>query len=444
MLTICHSVMMSFLQERDHKITWHPYTQEKSAPLNLAIIKAKGVYLYDDEGKAYMDLISSWWTCLHGHGHPALAKAIYDQAKQLDHIMFAALTHEPAVSLCEQIRELLPSALSRFFFSDNGSCAIEIAMKLAYQYWANQGMTPKKIFVSFEGGYHGDTFGAMSVGKASGYHNVFSDFFLKVETIPFPDTWEHDDAIVHKEQHALACFDRILASYQGQLAAILVEPLVQGALGMRMCRPSFIKEIVHKAKEAGILVIFDEIMTGFFRTGTWFAMDQIGIIPDFLCLSKGLSGGILPLALTITTNDVFDAFLSDKPGYAFMHGHTYTASPIACAAALASLSLLKDDPELVSKLDRIHDTHKKGLLYLEGLSVEVQKSRTMGTISACEIPRGIPDQRFLERGLLIRPLYHNLYMIPPYCVTQKELEDAYTIVGDILQREFWIRSYENT
>jgi adenosylmethionine-8-amino-7-oxononanoate aminotransferase len=199
-----------------------------------------------------------------------------------------------------------------------------------------------------------------------------------------------------------------------------------------MCRPSFIKEIVRKAKEAGVLVIFDEIMTGFFRTGTWFAMDSIGVIPDFLCLSKGLSGGILPLALTITTNDVFDAFLSDKPGYAFMHGHTYTASPIACAAALASLSLLKTDPELPHTLNMIHETHRKGLSYLESLSVGVQKTRTIGTISACEIRKGISDQKFLERGILIRPLYQNLYMIPPYCITQKELEDAYAIVGDIL------------
>ncbi len=284
---------MTLLSRRDKKIIWHPFTQEKTAAEVIAITNAKGSYIYDESGKAYLDLISSWWVNLHGHAHPDIAEAIYEQALKLEHVIFAGFTHSPAVDLCEDLQEILPYELNRFFFSDNGSTSVEVALKMAYQYWSNQGLKEKNLFLSFDGGYHGDTFGAMSVGSRSGFHNSFSDLFFKVLTIPYPQTWDDDSEIDLKEENALSLLRNHLREHGSKIAAFILEPLVQGASGMKMCRPEFLVKLIAEVREHKILVIFDEVMTGFSRTGSYFALSQIGIIPDFLCLSKGITGGFL-------------------------------------------------------------------------------------------------------------------------------------------------------
>lgn len=417
------------LSERDKAIIWHPFTQEKTAPDVIAIKKAAGAYIYDENNKAYLDLISSWWVNIHGHAHPDIAKSIYEQAKNLEHVIFAGFTHEPAVHLCEILQTLLPSHFSKFFFSDNGSTAVEVAIKMAYQYWINVGHSPKTIFLSFEGGYHGDTFGAMSLGAQSGFHDPFKELFFKVLSIPYPDTWDGDQNIAEKENHAISILKSYLTQYSSDISAIILEPLIQGASGMRKCRSEFVKKVINLVRQHGILVIFDEIMTGFCRTGTYFAFEQLDIIPDFLCLSKGITGGFLPLALTVTNNNIYEAFLGDTFKKAFAHGHSYTANPLACSAAIASLNLLKES-ECQSAIKHIHTAHAEGIEYLQSECSRVEKTRIIGTISAFDIKEAhslvpIMKQRFLDQGLLLRPLNNTVYLLPPYCISLEDIKKAY-------------------
>lgn len=425
------------LSKRDKAIIWHPFTQEKTAAEIIAVKSAKGSYIYDENGKAYLDLISSWWVNLHGHGHPDIAKNIYTQALQLDHVIFAGFTHESAVTLCEELKTILPDELSRFFFSDNGSTAIEVALKMAYQYWHNKGNEHRTLFLSFEGGYHGDTFGAMAVGCKSGFHGVFSDLLFKVLNIPYPETWDDDDDVELKEAHSLAMLEKYLLKYANNIAALILEPLVQGASGMRMCRPEFIKKIVCEVRKHHILVIFDEVMTGFGRTGDYFALSKIAVTPDFLCLAKGITGGFLPLAVTVTKNTIYEAFLNNQWKYAFAHGHSYTANPLACAAAIASLKLLQAQ-ECNDARKAIHQAHKKGILTLKTKCTNIEHFRIIGTISAFKV-KGVGDlnaelkMKFLEQGLLIRPLGNTVYLLPPYSVTAEELCGAYEKIGEVLQ-----------
>ena len=427
------------LSTRDKKIIWHPFTQEQTAQLPLAIKKAQGSYLYDYQDKSYLDLISSWWVNLHGHAHPEIAKAIYQQALSLEHVIFAGFTHEPAVKLCEELQNILPSNLQRFFFSDNGSTAVEVALKMAYQYWYNQGEKQRSIFMSFDGGYHGDTFGAMSVGKKSGFHNQFNQLLFEVLTIPYPSTWDNDAQLQIKEQQALYQLDTQLKSHGQQVAAIILEPLIQGASGMRMCRPQFIQDVVRLVKKYDILVIFDEIMTGFGRTGTNFACDQINIAPDFICLSKGITGGFLPLAVTVTTNHIYQAFLSQKWDKAFAHGHSYTANPIACAAGVKSLELLLHQ-ETQNAIQNINKVHRNGIKFLnENCRDKIKETRIQGTIAAFALNSDINKNSwlktaFLEQGLLIRPLGNTIYLLPPYSVNSLELNRTYQIICEVITR----------
>lgn len=295
--------------ERDQALVWHPFAHRKTAALPIAIQRGVGSYVYDEEGKRYLDLISSWWVNLHGHAHPEIARAIYEQACTLEHIIFSGFTHEPAVMLAEQLKALLPTPLSRFFYADNGSTAVEAALKMAAQYWYNQGQVERTLFLSFSGGYHGDTFGAMSVGAESGFHEPFKSWMFEVLSIPFPDTWQGDDALLQKEEETLCQLQTHLTQHGHRIAALILEPLVQGASGMRMCRPQLIERVVACVRAYGILVIFDEVMTGFGRTGTLFALNQLNVVPDFLCLSKGLTGGFLPLSLTVTHDEVYQKCL---------------------------------------------------------------------------------------------------------------------------------------
>ncbi|WP_341818060.1 adenosylmethionine--8-amino-7-oxononanoate transaminase [Wolbachia endosymbiont (group A) of Andrena fulva] len=421
------------LSERDRKIIWHPFTQEKVAKFPIAIKKAHGSYLYDENNKPYLDLISSWWVNLHGHAHPKIAQAIYEQSMTLEHVIFAGFTHEPAVTLCEKLKTLLPDKLSRFFFSDNGSTTVEVALKMAYQYWWNQGNRERTTFLSFEGGYHGDTFGAMSVGVKSGFHDAFSNLLFSVLTVPFPETWDEDEKIENKEEHSLKVLEGHLRAGSRKIAALILEPLVQGASGMRMCCPEFVRKVVNLVRQHGILIICDEVMTGFGRTGTYFALEQTQIVPDFLCISKGLTGGFLPLALTITTEEVYSAFLSEHFTKAFAHGHSYTANPLGCAAAIASLDLLVKHDTMES-IKRIHSIHKKELVNLSEACKNVERARVTGTIAAFDVHDAQTLKiKFLEQGLLIRPLGNSVYLLPPYSISTFELEEAYNKIRNILR-----------
>lgn len=424
------------LSERDRALVWHPFTQEKTAAEPLAIKRGLGSYVYDESGKAYLDLISSWWVNLHGHAHPEIAKAIYEQATQLEHVLFAGCTHEPAVALCELLKSILADSFSRFFFSDNGSTCVEVALKMASQYWYNREQAPRPLFISFEGGYHGDTFGAMSVGAQSGYHDPFQSLFFKVLSIPFPETWDGDEAVEIKEQEALNVLTQHLEAHSSQIAAIILEPLIQGASGMRMCRPAFVKAVVERVRKAGILVIFDEVMTAFGRTGTTFAYEQLDIIPDFLCVSKGITGGFLPLALTITTDEIYQAFFSDHWHHAFAHGHSYTANPLACAAAIASFHLLMSD-ETEDAMYAIHKTHREKLLRLRKENKRVSKMRILGTIAAFELhdyDMVALKKAFQVEGLLLRPLGNTVYLLPPYSTTADELSQAWQRIQHVIKQ----------
>ncbi len=429
---------MSSLLKRDQKIIWHPYTQEKTASPVVGVKYAKGSYIYDEQDKPYLDLISSWWVNIHGHAHPNIAEAIYKQALNLEHVIFAGFTHTPAVTLCEDLQEILPAELNRFFFSDNGSTAVEVALKMAYQYWQNSDQE-KPIFLSFAGSYHGDTFGAMSVGKNSGFHQNFAKLLFKVLTIPYPDTWLDDNEIEQKEQIALAQLQEYLQEYKDKIAALIIEPLIQGASGMRICRPEFLKKVIRKVREHDILLIFDEVMTGFGRTGTYFALDQLCITPDFLCLSKGLTGGFLPLALTVTSNKIYEKFLTDQWKHAFAHGHSYTANPIACSAAIASLKLLKSQ-STQNSIETINQSHRRGTDYLQANCHNLEYFRALGTILAFNIKNDDLNinqklkSAFLEAGLLLRPLGKTIYLLPPYSVTSIELEDTYQRIGEIVNK----------
>ena len=428
------------LSKRDRKTIWHPLTQEKTAPLPIAIARGKGAWLYDVDGKAYLDLISSWWVNLHGHSHPDIASAIYEQAKTLEHVIFAGFTHEPAVKLCEKLKTILPKGLSRFFFADNGSTAIEVAIKVSYQFWWNIGEKQRAKFISFHGGYHGDTLGAMSVGDIPDFQNKFQKFLFDTLFIPFPDTWDNDPDVFKKEENSINVLTDILKKHHNEIVAFICEPILQGAGGMRMCRPEYLAKVIKVLRSYNILIIFDEIMTGFYRTGRYFASDYIETKPDIICLSKGLTGGFLPLSLTVTTEIVYQAFLDDDFSKAFAHSHSYTANPLGCAAALASFDLLVSD-ETEKAIKNIENLHRSFLDEISKISF-IKAPRMLGTIVAFNLEKEhnnyqyektpLLKKKFLEAGMLIRPLGNTIYLMPPYCINTEELKYAYNKIIDIV------------
>jgi adenosylmethionine---8-amino-7-oxononanoate aminotransferase len=436
---------------RDRRHVWHPFTQHGTEGEPLLVSHASGASLFDAAGTEILDLISSWWTCTHGHSHPKLNEALSRQAASFEHVMFAGFTHQPAVDLATALARLLPGDLNRVFFSDDGSTSVEVALKIAYQHWTNRGEPRRRVFLAFDGGYHGDTLGAMSLGRGSGFFSLFRDLMCRVCVLPFPSTYAGDDAVEEREAGALSAFDALLADRALDIAALIIEPLLQGAGGMRVCRPGFLKRLVDMAQGAGVLVIFDEVATGFGRTGTLFAMEQAGVVPDIVCLSKGLTAGYLPMAVTVVRDAVFEAFLGEGFERALAHGHSFTGNPLACAVALRSLALFEEEKTL-TRIAHIHARHRAMLKELRARD-DVIRPRVSGSILAFDLKgatskgetskgdaayqsaqsRALKDW-YLTHGLNIRPLGATLYLMPPYCITDAELTRGYAGLMEGLDR----------
>lgn len=425
---------MSQLLSFDQQHVWHPFTQMKTANLPLPIVRAKDATLYDENGNSYLDANSSWWVNIHGHGNEYLKQALVEQFEQIDHIIFAGATHPKAVELASRIANILPSKLVKVFFSDNGSTAVEVALKMAFQYWYNKNEVKKRV-LALEGAYHGDTFGAMSVSQRGVFNQPFEHLFFEVDFIDFPATMEI-------EKHLLLEAEEKFKT--NEFAALIVEPIVQGSAGMRMYRPAFLEELSHLAQQYGVLVIFDEIMTGWGRTGRLFAMNYTNVQPDIVCLSKGLTGGVLPLGLTVATQQIFDAFLSDEKTKALLHGHSFTGNALACAVACANLDLI-EDPSFFENIERISRAHLEFNKRIK-VHAKLKDVRQAGTIIAFEIQddnsssyfSNIRDKAydfFLTKGILLRPLGNVIFINPPYCITNDELEHIYQSIETFLDSE---------
>lgn len=419
------------VSEKDARYVWHPYTQMKTAALPLPIVRGEGALLIAEDGKTYIDAVSSWWVNLHGHGHPYIAERIAKQALTLEQVVFAGFTHAPAVGLAEQLIQILPSNQAKVFYSDNGSTAVEVAIKMAIQFFHNQGVN-RKIIVAFENGYHGDTFGAMSASSDLSFNNAFQDYLFAVKYIPPP--------LPGQEAQSLQVLQTILE--QNNVCAFIFEPLVMGAGGMLMYTPEALDTLIQLAQSQGIICIADEVMTGFGRTGKLFASHYLQQQPDIFCLSKGLTGGFLPMGVTTSTQAIFDAFWSDDKRKTFFHGHSYTANPLGCAAALASLDLLQHE-DCQADIQRITQSHQHFKTHILSHR-NVQNVRQTGTILAIEFKtseetsyfNNLRDRLynfFIEKGVLLRPLGNMIYILPPYCITDKELEWVYNIIEEALE-----------
>ena len=416
-----------------HPNLWPPFTQVASAPLPQRVVSGEGALLHRDKGIPLIDAISSWWVTLHGHGHPVMAKAIADQAARLEQVIFADFTHEPAERLGERLSAI--TGLQRLFFSDNGSTAVEVALKIACQYWVNRG-EPRHQIVAFDGAYHGDTFGAMAVGERNLFSEPFEDKLFPVARVPWPGTWWQDDAVTAKEQAALAVLERTLET---PTAAVILEPLLQGAGGMTMVRQSFLKQVEARVREAGALLIADEVLTGFGRCGDWFACRRAGLQPDLMALSKGLTGGCLPMGVTMASEAVFSAFVGEAPTLTLWHGHSFTANPLGCAAANASLDLLEQAPQAFLGFEDRHRPHLEDLQH----HPRVSRCRLTGTVAALDVvvdgeagylnPTGPTIKRIaLEHGVFLRPLGQVVYLLPPLCITDEQLRQCYGAIRTAL------------
>jgi len=420
-----------------HKNLWHPFTILKDAPDPIKVKSGKGSWLTLEDGREVIDAISSWWVNIHGHTHPEVADAIYEQAQTLEHVIFAGFTHDPAEQLAEMLVEKLPKNLNRVFYSDNGSTAVEVGMKLAYQFWKNKGET-RKTFICFEGAYHGDTFGAMSAGERSVFTDVFKDLLFDVEVLPFPETWIDDKTRSNKEDEIIEKLEGLLTKNPDKYAGILMEPLVQGAGGMRMCSEEFLQKLHWVNRQFGVLLIFDEVMTGFGRTGDYFACKRAQVEPDIICLSKGITAGFMPLAATVCSDEIYQTFNSSDPIKTFWHGHSYTANPIGCAAGVASMKILQRE-EAFKKVEEIHRAEIQKLQN----HPKLEHFRITGTIAAMDIKNNEEGgylnsaakkikKECIDHGVLLRPLGNVLYVMAPYCTSKKELREIYSVIAEIV------------
>lgn len=416
------------LQERDRAVNWHPYTQMKTAEDAIPIVKGSGIYLYDEDGKKYIDAVASWWVTLHGHANPYIAQRVSEQLNTLEQVIFAGFTHEPAIKLSENLLKLLPENQEKVFYSDNGSTAVEVALKMCIQFWHNQGKEKTKI-LAFKEAYHGDTFGAMSVSGRSVWTKPFGEMLFEVIFIdpPISENIEDLKSIIKNHAEEIACF--------------IYEPLIQGAAGMLMHKAEDLSELMKFCRESEILMIQDEVFTGFGRTGKLFAANYLSEKPDIMCFSKGLTGGTMPMGITTSSQQIFDAFLSDDKYKTLFHGHSFTANPLACTAALASMELLLKE-ETLEKINAISQKHFNFSQVLRN-HPKVENVRQTGTIIAWEIKNDektsyfneigkVLYREFLKRGIIMRPLGNVMYLVPPYCITPEELGFVYRNILEVL------------
>lgn len=416
------------LQERDKKHLWHPLTQHKLHPNHLSIVKAKGCVLTDESGKEYIDGIASWYTCMYGHCNEFITSKVKKGLSQLDQVVFSGFTHKPAIEMSEALMKILPPNQQKMFFSDNGSTSVDIAIKMALQYHFNKGEKRGKI-VALEGGFHGDTFGAMSVSGLSVYNGPFEDFFIDVARIPVPN--QENFEVVKKE------FKSLLE--KEEVAAFIFEPLVQGASAMFMYEAHFLDELIAIAHSNGVVTIADEVMTGFGKTGKNFASEHLENKPEIMCLSKSLTGGIAPMALTTCSQKIYDAFYADDIGKGFFHGHTYSANPLACNAALASMQLLQTE-EMQENIKRVIQSHQQFNEEVKN-HPKVKSTRQLGIIYALDLNiemeryGNLRDQmfkHFMDNGVFLRPLGNTIYILAPFVITDKQLQKVYQTIKELL------------
>jgi adenosylmethionine-8-amino-7-oxononanoate aminotransferase len=425
---------------RDLAVVWHPCTQMKDherLPM-IPIARGSGVWLYDFDGHRYLDGISSWWVNLFGHANPRINAAVREQLDRLEHVMLAGFTHEPVLELSECLVRLLPAGLTRCFYADNGSAAVEVAVKMSFHYWQNRGRPRKRRFITLSNSYHGETLGALAVGDVELYKKVYQPLLMDVITVPSPDCYLREPG-TDWETHSrrmFAAMEQALARHADEVAAVIVEPLVQCAGSMRMYHPVYLSLLREACDRHGVLLIADEIAVGFGRSGTMFACEQAGIRPDFICLSKGLTGGYLPLSVVGTTEDVYQAFYDDYLRLnAFLHSHSYTGNPLACAAALATLAIFAEDDviarnrTLASRMaqataalaDHPHvaEVRQTGMI----LAIELVKNRTSGERYDWRERRGLRAYEYaLSQGALLRPIGNVIYLMPPYVIEPEQID----------------------
>lgn len=417
------------LTERDSKVIWHPYTQMKGALPHIPIVRGEGVYVYDEHGKKYIDAVSSWWVNIHGHAHPHIAARVAEQLKTLEHVIFAGFTHEPAVQLAERLLPLLPGNQEKVFYSDNGSTAVEVALKMCLQYWANTTSRPRTKILAFKDAYHGDTFGAMSVSGRSIFTDPFASLLFDVEFIDLPDA------------HNIEQLKSKINYLSNEVACFIFEPMVLGAGGMLMYEAEYLDQLMETCQKHGILMIADEVMTGFGRTGKYFSCEALTARPDIFCLSKGLTGGTMPLGVTTCNAKIFNAFLSDDKLKTLYHGHSFTANPVACAASLASLDILLS-PETLPNIQRITARHEEFAMQIKA-HPKLKDVRQTGTILVMEWETGKDTSYlsglrnelylyFLEKGIILRPLGNIIYILPPYVISNDDLDYIYRIITEAL------------
>ena len=427
------------LVERDLQVLWHPCSQMKdyeSLP-PIPIRRGRGAWLEDFEGRRYLDAISSWWVNLFGHANPTINAALTEQLGELEHVILAGFTHEPVLELSEALVDITPQGLSRCFYADNGSSAIEVAVKMSYHYWLNRGLPEKTRFATLANGYHGETLGALAVGDVELYKDTYRPLLMDTVTVPSPDCWHREDG-EDWEAYSVRQFEhmeRTLAAQADQLCAVIVEPLVQCAGYMRMYHPVYLTLLREACDRHGVHLIADEIAVGFGRTGTLFACEQADVSPDFMCLSKGLTGGYLPLSAVVTTDTVYEAFYDDYETLrAFLHSHSFTGNPLGCTAALATLGIFRDHDvlgqnritaglmrEAVAELEdhpHVGEIRQHGMI----LAIELVADRASRTPYPWQERRGLAVYRHgLEQGVLLRPLGNVVYFMPPYVITPEEV-----------------------
>jgi len=421
---------------------WHPFTQEALDPAPVRIKKAEGVYLYTDDGRKLIDAISSWWVNLHGHGHPAIVAAIAKQAAKVDHVLLAGFTHAAVEELCDGLRKVLPKELKHIFFSDDGSTAVEVALKMAVQYWQNMGRPEKKYIVALEHAYHGDTAGAMSVGADSGFTSPFRSLLFPVHRVHSAYCYRCPVGKTRATCNidCIASLERLLEEKSHEIAAVIVEPLLQGAGGMIVHPVEFLQRARRLCSEHDVLLIADEVLTGFGRCGKMFACEIAGIAPDMMCLSKGLTGGVLPMGATTCTDEIHAAFVGADRSQTFYHGHSYTGNPIAAAAGVASLEIFEREPvfERIATIARIHCQRLEAIRNHPAAG----DVRQIGTMAAVELRtddsgyfsklRPKLYNFFVDAGVLLRPLGNVIYALPPYAISESDLNYVHDRIAESL------------